>query len=43
VVERWSAQMGEEHGFTTVSHTVELFGFCKNCAIERTDSIRQDE
>ena len=31
-VERWATQMGSEHGFTNVEHTVDLFGLCGSCA-----------
>ena len=30
-VERWAEQMGAEHGFTDMEHTVELFGTCADC------------
>lgn len=30
-VERWADRMASEHGFTDVSHTVELFGTCATC------------
>ncbi|WP_460390779.1 Fur family transcriptional regulator [Actinophytocola sediminis] len=30
-VERWTRQVAEEHGFTDVSHTVEVFGTCASC------------
>ncbi|GAB3258469.1 Fur family transcriptional regulator [Nocardioides dilutus] len=30
-VERWADQMADTHGFTDVSHTVELFGTCTDC------------
>lgn len=30
-VERWADQMADEHGFTDVNHTVELFGTCAAC------------
>ena len=30
-VERWADQMAGKHGFTDVSHTVELFGTCADC------------
>lgn len=30
-VERWADQMAEKHGFSDVSHTVELFGTCSAC------------
>jgi Fur family transcriptional regulator, ferric uptake regulator len=35
-VERWADRMGEQHGFSDVSHTVELFGTCPACQ-ERAD------
>lgn len=31
-VERWATQVAERHGFTEVTHTVELFGVCPSCA-----------
>jgi Fur family transcriptional regulator, ferric uptake regulator len=31
-VERWSAQVAAEHGFTDVAHSVEVFGTCARCA-----------
>lgn len=31
-VERWAVQMGAEHGFVDMEHTVELFGTCAECA-----------
>lgn len=30
-VERWADRMADEHGFTDVRHTVELFGTCSGC------------
>lgn len=30
-VERWTRTVAEEHGFTEVSHTLEIFGTCANC------------
>jgi Fur family transcriptional regulator, ferric uptake regulator len=33
-VERWAQAVAEEHGFTEVSHQLELFGLCPEC---RTD------
>ena len=30
-VERWADQVSAEHGFTDVSHTLELFGRCGDC------------
>ena len=31
-VERWATRTAEEHGFTDVSHTLEVFGTCGGCA-----------
>lgn len=31
-VEQWARRVGEEHGFTDLDHTVELFGTCAGCA-----------
>ncbi len=31
-VERWAAQVGSQHGFTEVSHTLEVFGLCPRCS-----------
>jgi Fur family ferric uptake transcriptional regulator len=30
-VERWADQVAAEHGFSEVSHTLELFGTCPAC------------
>lgn len=30
-VEAWAAQIGASHGFTDISHTIELFGTCGTC------------
>jgi Fur family transcriptional regulator, ferric uptake regulator len=30
-VERWADEIAKKHGFTEVSHTVELFGTCTPC------------
>lgn len=30
-VETWAHTVADEHGFTDVSHTVELFGLCPAC------------
>ncbi|HEU5454612.1 MAG TPA: Fur family transcriptional regulator [Nocardioides sp.] len=32
VVERWTHRISEEHGFTDISHTLEIFGTCADCA-----------
>ena len=31
-VEAWASAVAERHGFTAVSHTVEVFGTCAACA-----------
>jgi Fur family ferric uptake transcriptional regulator len=31
-VERWSSTVATDHGFTDVSHTLEIFGTCPTCA-----------
>lgn len=31
-VERWTDQVAAEHGFSDVSHTLEIFGTCADCA-----------
>ncbi|EFV14025.1 Fur family transcriptional regulator [Segniliparus rugosus] len=30
-VEKWAAQIAAEHGFSNVSHVVEVFGDCPDC------------
>jgi Fur family transcriptional regulator, ferric uptake regulator len=30
-VERWAGAVAREHGFSDVSHTLELFGTCNDC------------
>jgi Fur family ferric uptake transcriptional regulator len=30
-VEAWTAKVARKHGFTDVSHTVEVFGYCRAC------------
>lgn len=31
-VERWAESVGAEHGFTAITHTVEVFGTCPSCS-----------
>lgn len=31
-VERWAEAVSREHGFTEVTHTLEIFGRCPQCA-----------
>jgi Fur family ferric uptake transcriptional regulator len=37
-VERWAEQVAAEAGFTAVDHTVELFGLCPQCSLEKPRS-----
>jgi Fur family transcriptional regulator, ferric uptake regulator len=30
-VERWAARVGEDHGFSEVHHSIEVFGTCGSC------------
>lgn len=31
-IERWADHIAEEHGFTDLGHTLEIFGLCPECA-----------
>lgn len=31
-VERWADRVAHEHGFSDVSHTLEIFGHCADCS-----------
>ncbi|MFI6709286.1 Fur family transcriptional regulator [Nonomuraea sp. NPDC050478] len=31
-VERWAETVGADHGFTEITHTVEVFGTCSSCS-----------
>ncbi len=33
-VETWADAIAREHGFTEISHTLELFGLCRDCGEE---------
>jgi len=33
-VEKWAATVGRAHGFGEMTHTVELFGTCRDCATD---------
>lgn len=37
-VELWAADIAHSHGFTDVSHTIELFGICSQCSGADTGS-----
>jgi Fur family ferric uptake transcriptional regulator len=30
-VEAWAAEVAARHGFSDVSHTIEIFGTCSDC------------
>lgn len=32
-VEQWAHDVAEHHGFTSITHTVEVFGVCGRCAV----------
>ena len=34
-VETWAQRVAAEHGFTDLSHTVEMFGLCRDCTASR--------
>jgi Fur family ferric uptake transcriptional regulator len=34
-IERWARRVADEHGYTGVDHTVELFGTCAACSTAR--------
>jgi Fur family transcriptional regulator, ferric uptake regulator len=31
-VERWADRVGAEHGFSEITHTLEVFGLCRECS-----------
>ena len=39
-VERWAEAVGREHGFNDVTHTVEVFGTCPDCAPAQAQAHR---
>lgn len=32
-VETWAADVARRHGFSDVSHTIEIFGLCQSCGV----------
>ena len=38
-VERWAETVGREHGFSDVTHTVEVFGTCPDCALAQSGQV----
>jgi len=37
-VERWASEVANEHGFTDIAHTVEIFGLCASCTTDSTSA-----
>ena len=37
-VEAWAAEIAREHGFSDVSHTIEIFGICSDCVAKASDN-----
>ena len=35
-VEEWGEAIARDHGFVNVSHTFEIFGTCKDCAVRQS-------
>jgi Fur family ferric uptake transcriptional regulator len=42
-VERWADKVANQHGFTDVDHTLEIFGTCANCAAASRRGQRKAE
>jgi Fur family ferric uptake transcriptional regulator len=37
-VETWARRVAERHGFSDLSHTVEIFGLCQECGTSQIDT-----
>jgi Fur family transcriptional regulator, ferric uptake regulator len=37
-VEAWAAEVAREHGFSDVSHTIEIFGICSKCVASASEN-----
>jgi Fur family transcriptional regulator, ferric uptake regulator len=37
-IERWADDIAGQHGFTAVTHTVEIFGLCPSCATAQSSA-----
>lgn len=35
-VERWASRAAEEHGYTDVEHTLEIYGLCPQCTAQQS-------
>ena len=38
-VERWASAVAGRHGFSSVTHLIELFGTCESCSVGRAAGI----
>ena len=38
-VESWAQKIAETHGYTELSHTVEIFGLCRDCGTSQIDTV----
>ena len=36
--ETWAAEVAREHGFSDVSHTIEIFGVCSKCVVDASEN-----
>ena len=41
-IERWADKIAEEHGYTEVSHTIDIVGVCPRCMRRRTAPRRRE-
>lgn len=41
-VETWAAKTAQEHGFTEMAHTVEIYGLCPACSARKADSAQAE-
>jgi Fur family ferric uptake transcriptional regulator len=42
-VETWAQRVADEHGYTDLSHTVEIFGLCGECGSSQSESSAAPE
>ena len=38
-IERWTDAIAHEHGYSDITHTMEIFGLCPACARESTEAM----
>ena len=41
-METWAARVAEAHGFSELSHTAEIFGLCRDCAVSDRHTRRRE-